>query len=421
MTAPTFEDVLTFAASLTDEPSRASALEELASRTPAGRGGEILDRAEKISEEYSRGRVLHALIRSGDSALVPQLLDSASRLTRAYARALVLTDLLPHLAENERSRSAEEVARLLALVGASSSMGEAYQGLARYLSPERMASLLDTWMAALPGEAERADLRSSLSGKPLRPNAQAAETWDEAAAEKLAAALDAEIAPYRLGESLPDEWPDLILLDIRLNEMISRLPADRRPAAARTAVQIRNGHCQFQLETVLPYLTQAEIRDLIGFVKPIYLSRGFGDIAEHLDPAHLPELLDAVIALEPEWVRGEGLMRAAGHLGPDLLDRAVVAAVAIRDPEQRVHSLAGIVEHLPVDRRPATVDAALLAATGIPLATDRAFALVTLAEALPAEERDETLAAAFTAIRKDRSEGRWLTQLIRLLPPSRRR
>ncbi|BEL05270.1 hypothetical protein Q0Z83_034610 [Actinoplanes sichuanensis] len=169
------------------------------------------------------------------------------------------------------------------------------------------------------------------------------------------------------------------------------------------------------MKHIAPYLTQDDLIEAVRRAGPILRARGIGLITPHLDRARLPEAFAAILAVEPEWARGEGLAGIVGDLDPDQADQAIEAAVAIRDPAHRVHTLAGMLPDLPPDRRPAVLDAALLAATGIPRAEDRAFALVTLAEGLPAAERGPALQEAFVVIRKDRAEGRWLSRLIKLL------
>ncbi|MEU4161970.1 hypothetical protein [Actinoplanes sp. NPDC026670] len=405
MEAPTIDDVLAFAARLTDEPSRADALADLVPFMPTARLGEIMDLAEAMEDEHSRGQVHFALVRAAGPALTPRLLAAAYRSRRAWGRALELIALLPRLDGDERSRAAEEaVAMLLLLDDAGSMTAEAVRKLVPFLAPERLDDLLT---ALVPDDEVRAHF---LDPRPA-PSEPSVSLPDP---ESLAADLDAEIAPYRLGDTLPSELGDH-LFESRLIRSIAHLPPQRRAAAARSAIRHPGGAWEYSMEHIAPYLTQDDLIEAVRRASPILRARGIGLITPHLDRARLPEAFAAILAVEPEWARGEGLAGIVRDLDPDQADQAIEAALAIRDPAHRVHTLAGMLPVLPPDRRPAVTDAALLAVTGIPRAEDRAFALVTLAEGLPAAERGPALEQAFVVIRKDRAEGRWLSQLIKLL------
>jgi hypothetical protein len=404
--APSLDDVLTFAARLTDEPSRAGALADLVPLMPTARLGEIMDLADAMEDEHSRGRVHLPLRKAADPALTPRLLAAAYRRKRAWGRALDLIALLPRLEGDERSRAAEEaIAMLVRINDADGMTAEAVRNLAPFLAPERLDELLT---ALVPDEETRAHF---LDPRPAPREAGPSHPDPE----RLAAEIDAEIAPHRLGDALPSE-PFGHQFQLRLISAIAHLPPDRRAAAARSAIRYPGGMWEHSPQHIAPYLTQEDLLEAVHRAGPILRARGISLITPHLDRARLPEVFAAILAVEPEWARGEGLANIVRDLDPDQIDQAIKAAIAIRDPEHRVHALAGMLPDLPADRRPDVMDAALLAATGIPRAEDRAFALVTLAEGLPAAERGPALAQAFVAIRKDRAEGRWLSRLIKLLP-----
>ncbi|BEL05271.1 hypothetical protein Q0Z83_034620 [Actinoplanes sichuanensis] len=170
MNAPTIDDVLAFAARLTDEPSRADALADLVPLLPPARLGEIMDLAEAMDDEHSRGRVHFALIQVAGPALTPRLLAAAYRCERVRGRALELIALLPRLDGDERSAAAEEaVAMLVRLDDAGSMTAEAVRKLAPFLTPQRLDDLLT---ALVPDEEIRAHfLGSGVPPPPVRRSA----------------------------------------------------------------------------------------------------------------------------------------------------------------------------------------------------------------------------------------------------------
>ncbi|MEU8664376.1 hypothetical protein [Actinoplanes philippinensis] len=121
--------------------------------------------------------------------------------------------------------------------------------------------------------------------------------------ERLAAELDARIMPYRLGDALPD---DDLLFQTELIDGIDRLPPERRAAAARSAIRYPRGFWETSFDRIAPHLTQDDLLEAAHRIDPILLARQAGLFVRHLDRARLPEVFAAVLAVEPEWARGEG-------------------------------------------------------------------------------------------------------------------
>jgi hypothetical protein len=83
-------------------------------------------------------------------------------------------------------------------------MAEAVADLALFLTPDRLQEFRTTITAVLPGEMDRVLFRTRVADRVSPPDEPVTpSTPRHPVPEQLAAELDAEIAPYRLGDALP--------------------------------------------------------------------------------------------------------------------------------------------------------------------------------------------------------------------------
>jgi hypothetical protein len=108
---PALDDLLAFAADLTDEGSRASALIDLVPRLPTDRLDTVLDVA--FLDEHQRTRVMQALLARATPAQIVRIRSATGQLTRLWPRHFMLVALLPYLREDERAAVVEKLVATL--------------------------------------------------------------------------------------------------------------------------------------------------------------------------------------------------------------------------------------------------------------------------------------------------------------------
>ncbi len=133
--------------------------------------------------------------------------------------------------------------------------------------------------------------------------------------------------------------------------------------------------------------------------------------AEPLKPQILQSALDAASAAQ-DWYRALALTALADKLPPDLLPKALDAAIAIQTEYHRVETLAALADKLPPDLLPKALDAALAID---PHECAHGWALAALADKLPPDLLPKALDAAL-ALQDEYARAEVLTALAAKLP-----
>ncbi len=149
------------------------------------------------------------------------------------------------------------------------------------------------------------------------------------------------------------------------------------------------------------------------------------DLAEYLSPDLIPRALDAAIAVTGDVSRVKALGALAAYLSPNLIPHALDAATVVTDDSDhaqvfRSSVLARLAVNLPRDEGHEVLRQALDAAIAITDESDRAWAVVCLAEYLPRDLFLRALDAA-CAITDNHTRAYALAHLAASRPPEERR
>jgi hypothetical protein len=337
-----------------DDGERARFLAHTAHLRPVERRDEAVRAVQVVHDGNLRAVLLKGLAGSVDDE---RIAVAAYDIEDGCARARALAGIAPHLAEPRRREAV--AAALTAVLDASP-----YDGL-RDVALHELLPLLDREQV---GALLAADAATIGTDAPTRLSMLA----PHAAPHDLAAAVEARIAPRKLGEPLDGlalSWED----EFQFAKVIPFLPAERRTDAAVTALS----------------LVERLSRDRGGDV----LAR----VAPHLTSGQLDETLSGVLASGDAAWRGEALARLAPHLGSGRGRQALAGVDRLPDPEVRLATLTALVAHLEPQERERATRAALDAAEAVDSAYRKASTLLELAAALPVDERAAPITRAYAA------------------------
>ncbi len=381
-------EALRFAAEIELDGDRADGLAELAPHLPAALLADAVEVATAIEDRTDRVEAL--------AALLPRL-DGE---TRDQALGVALAAL------EEAAAIDHYVARLVSALAPAA--GDRLLARAEALEkPDARAEALTALVPHLEGEPRAAALAAAVSA------VAGIEDGDDCA-EALAA-----LAPHLPDELVPEAMDIAIAIedpDDRARALAALGPRLSYALLSEALVTAEHEYVRAQtIDALAPYLDDVRLAEALRVAAELERENDRLVALAALAP-HVPgEALAAADALADETERARALAVVATLAAePAAIERAIDAARALDDPEERCEMLSALAGH-----EPAVAGEALEAARAIEDEEDRADAVIALAPVLGGDETAEAFRFALAAVAEiegayEREEA--LTKLEPLLP-----
>jgi hypothetical protein len=340
------------ATAITDKKLLSKILAPLA----AGLGGDYQDRAinqalkaaTAIEKEEDRGEALADVVSALGAVRPGWGLGIATTIGDDWYRAWALTELLPNLDGEKREGALSQAIEAAARTEDPELRSRAFARLGPYLSGPARDRILDQALDAVPAIVIKLSRAAILAT--LAPN----------------------LSTVQLG---------------RAAQIATEIDGDFYRAWALTELGVyANGASQKQiLDKALEATTKLHGGARVSAT---------ADLAPHLDPAQLDQALQAATGMWDEESRLETLAALAPDLSATQLEQALNATTTFEDENPLTDTLIGLAPHLNGPARESVLDRALAAAIALKEPECRAMALAGLAPYLNAGQLNTALQAA---------------------------
>jgi hypothetical protein len=375
---------------ITDPVERAGRVAGLIGLFPSGRRREAIASVVAVTHEPVRGVYLGRLAPHLTGADLEFLERAAYAIDEGLTRVRVLAALVPHLPEPRRQEAVEAALTLITSPG-----WERKETFRRSIACDELLPVLD------PGGIGR--LMDAEAARPPDDRFGLGVFAPYAPPERLEAELDALVVTGRaVSARRPWKAHGIVQEIVRI---VPYLPAGKRPAAIRAALELDGGTAPsirgFVVDRAAAEFTPDLSRDALRMAasRPEEFASAVGVLAPHLDEATLAETLATARAITDEEHREEALGGLVPYLPPDDLVGGVVDdAVALASPGAQAAVLVTILSHAPARLRARVTTATELAIARLTRASTQAACLVNLAAAQQPDQRAGSLRRAVNAV-----------------------
>ncbi len=415
-TARVLPDIIELAVSLSNTEARVRSLMTLAQHTPVATSQRllvrILDDLQTSNSEMLRSNAVAVLSHFIPLHLRDRLLDIATAIQGPLERTRALNAIAQVYPDNDALRSLT-----LAAMADIRSEEERVEALNAFKVHLESANTEHGYPEVLQ---QALAIAVGVSRRPMRARALVA----------LSPYLTPDLQGEALGavHSLGSERDRARLLA----ELAPHLPPEMLVASLAVAHTMREQDSRVHALTVLAHYvpTQARSQTLLdAFAAASNLSNHYERVRALLDlvdilPPQLQEqaftmAIESTRLIENENARARALALLGHHLPAKLLERALDATYHLKEPEQRLTTLASLVPNLVATKQRDAVVHMLSCVSLMPFEYKRARALISIAPHLTADLMDDALGMA-QAIVDPFDKVSALVALLQNMPPERR-